>query len=841
MLGASVLPPPARAAAERCPAMSELTSDVQDAGDAVRLAPLRLWIDDTHREAFVIQPAPAVDAAGDRAAAKSGPGGGRSARSARPVRRDLADGLLPSVEWDHGLIRQRCRVLLGAHDWTAAIVTAYDAPAKAYKVRLADGRKVSIGLPDHRIMLETEYACDPDTTSAADAFEEPPAGNKISSEQRSGQQGDAGAPSADGVGAGIPIGAASPCANSEASESEPVPKPYLSSLASTGFRYVRTATMLGGSDAFEVAFYVDGKEKNLDYSPEVTGPFRSAAAAASAYAIFALDNPIPIVFEDEEETAVRKSAVAAKAKSGGAASSGTSSGAVGGGAASKGAASSGGSGIGAQPKSKKAGGPPPIEYNESLVGRRVRALFEDSGEWYDGTITHYEPPRGRHGNGKYIVKYDVDDEDEEVTLPDDTVRILPVQAEDEPPPPLTKEEEKRSYKMQAQIAERLAKVEIEETSLQLHSSNITNTGYRCVYAIPAKNGLWAYEVKTEREGKKVNLGRFKSKLQAAVVFAKFTLTSMPASGGRPKMSDYGNMLIQQPMPDAMDGGNANTLEKVLDMRDVEIEVDAEGQETVVRVIGGTASGAADGDGDGNESGGEGSREAPSKGGLPSSPQRRVLTDIVPDAKKAKQRHTKATLAAVVAGVPYEVGIIRRTKRSIAEAMQRVPDASCAIEVDESALAPVELAAVLFDPEAPEPTYQAPEPLEEAAPLASAGDKAGEDEVGAEAMEVDVEVDVGAAEGDVAAPTSATRRKTTTLRRERQYLVKPRCFSYARAKWMEATDIGMQLSHILHAALHASPEPSRIADTDLSKSTLPVSTQRRMASFPRMLCNASSNE
>ena len=137
---------------------------------------------------------------------------------------------------------------------------------------------------------------------------------------------------------------------------------------------------------------------------------------------------------------------------------------------------------------------------------------------------------------------------------------------------------------------------MEAGSLVLHPSNTTNSGYRCVNALQLKGGLWTFEVTAQREGKKVKLGTYKSKLQAAVVFARYLLTSAGPAGGGHTRQGYGNMLIQQAMPDAMDGGKANTIEKVLDMRDVELERDEEGNETVVRVIGGTASGAAADDG-----------------------------------------------------------------------------------------------------------------------------------------------------------------------------------------------------------------------------------------------------
>ena len=46
----------------------------------------------------------------------------------------------------------------------------------------------------------------------------------------------------------------------------------------------------------------------------------------------------------------------------------------------------------------------------------------------------------------------------------------------------------------------------------LHTSTVTNTGYKCVTEIKVAGGMKAYEVKTSQgaQGKAVNLGRFKS-------------------------------------------------------------------------------------------------------------------------------------------------------------------------------------------------------------------------------------------------------------------------------------------------------------------------------------------
>ena len=48
------------------------------------------------------------------------------------------------------------------------------------------------------------------------------------------------------------------------------------------------------------------------------------------------------------------------------------------------------------------------------------------------------------------------------------------------------------------------------------------------------------------------------------------------------------MLIPQAMPDAVDGGKANTIEKVLDFRDVEVAIDEDGEKRVLRVVVDTA-------------------------------------------------------------------------------------------------------------------------------------------------------------------------------------------------------------------------------------------------------------
>ena len=253
----------------------------------------------------------------------------------------------------------------------------------------------------------------------------------------------------------IPPSEATPMDIVAAKEPAPPPPPvqppagpyrlFLSTLNSTGFRYVRPVANLGGrskSGQFECAFYVEGKEHNLANGVKADSGFDSAEEAAYMYASFARNHPIdehhfPLPFE-EEKPKVR-----------------------GGGGSSSKAAAVGFDDEGPSPPPKAAKKQPGIEYDGTIVGRRVRALFDSVGEWYDGAILSYEAPKSRHGKGKFIVKYDIDGVEEEVTLPDDTIRLLPVQAEGEAGPPLTKEEERRAYKCQVAILDRIAQQEIE--------------------------------------------------------------------------------------------------------------------------------------------------------------------------------------------------------------------------------------------------------------------------------------------------------------------------------------------------------------------------------------------
>ena len=514
----------------------------------------------------------------------------------------------------------------------------------------------------------------------------------------------------------------------------------------TGFLHVREATVLAGSGnnvglAFESA-YVEGRErgfKPFDSAEEAALDFarfssdlleRAAAAAASAERA----EQLQATARDRDRSAAR---AAAEAKSAAAAAAPPSTRIR-------------------TPRARRQGrrqrrvaarrARRAIVYDETLVGRRVRALFEEEdGEWYDGSIVDFIPSKKRMGKPKYTVRYD-NEEVEEVTLPDDTIKLLPVGRPGDPPPPLTKEDERRSYKAQAAIEEKAARAEIDEHQIQLFLSDRTSTGYRCVYEIQLKLGVWSYEAIAERNGKKIHLGRYKSKLGAAYAFAVHMQGSGAdvRAGGR-KKDAYGNMLIPQALPESMEGGTVNTIEKVLDFRDVDVQMDvaeaarydAENESYVVRrqsrrrrhrqrrrrcrrrysprcrrrprrrlllrcrrarvprctrrsttapraqaSIGLTRAGAAS-VGRRPTSGRQGRYalrrrrwpwvQQPGRLGRRAAAAAEPLHGAGRPRVRADAPPHEADAAAVAVGVPYEVGIVKRTKASLATSMQRQPD------------------------------------------------------------------------------------------------------------------------------------------------------------------------
>ena len=106
------------------------------------------------QEAFLIRPLVAEGSAEPKY---------RSGRSARPMRRDVEEHVLPTVEWDESLIGQRIRVLVGEHEWAEGVIADFSSSggsARAHTLRLADGQTMLQTLPDHRVALNVETARD---------------------------------------------------------------------------------------------------------------------------------------------------------------------------------------------------------------------------------------------------------------------------------------------------------------------------------------------------------------------------------------------------------------------------------------------------------------------------------------------------------------------------------------------------------------------------------------------------------------------------------------------------------------------------------------------------------
>ena len=427
---------------------------------------LRCWLDDEMEEAFLLRELPPATA------------GGRG-RAAKPMRLDVGeeDTVLPLVDWDDAIVGQRAMMLTAEHEWSEAVISGTWRVAGGrltHTLRLADGGgDVQQVLPDHRIILHVEVQKDNAEAPAATAETAATAATAASAtagEATATTASAAGATAAalDGVEGRAESATAmdvdgdsanpaaqdadAPATNEPGAAAAALPL-YHSSLSLTGFRHVRAAPALDRSGAanraagtFECAFHVDGKEK-------IMGPFGSAREAADEYARFVHDGFARVAAAAERQAQAASNALAKEAAG-----------------RAKAEAKA------AEVRKKNA----PIEYDEKLVGRRVRALFvEDDGEWYDGTISVFEPSKSRTGKPKYTIQYDnvngYEDLVEEVTLPDDTIKLLPVLPEGVAPPPLTKEDERRAYKAQSDIEEAAARAEIEEHKIHLHMSDTTNT------------------------------------------------------------------------------------------------------------------------------------------------------------------------------------------------------------------------------------------------------------------------------------------------------------------------------------------------------------------------------
>eukprot|EP00900_Chrysochromulina_parva_P000307 jgi/Chrpa1/10277/Chrysochromulina_OHIO_Genome00015347-RA len=188
----------------------------------------------------------------------------------------------------------------------------------------------------------------------------------------------------------------------------------------------------------------------------------------------------------------------------------------------------------------------------------------------------------------------------------------------------------------------------------------------------------------------IHLGKFKSKLEAALVFYKYMqglgTSAISRVGGSKR---YGNMLMEFELPDAMEGGKANTIEKVLDVRDVEIEVDAETgdpiSDEIVRYVPPSAEGT-------ESVGAQDSAElmqvtthlsTPPLFNVP--PLDESMLAALPSCEqwggwprlqlsKSAVHHTKTTLAVLAAKLPHEFGVLMRTRAAVAEAVQLIESA-----------------------------------------------------------------------------------------------------------------------------------------------------------------------
>lgn len=238
--------------------------------------------------------------------------------------------------------------------------------------------------------------------------------------------------------------------------------------------------------------------------------------------------------------------------------------------------------------------PEPEVYDERLVGRRVRAMrgagygaAAGASGWHAGTVVEWHPPVTRHGQPRFCVRFD-DGLEHEYMMPDNPdCLLLPKGAAESGTDPLaglSLADQRSAYKAAAAAAEAEARAAAKAEGLTLLTSARTETGYRCVSAHRvARLDLLAYEVKTTIDGEAVNLGRFPSKTQAAVAFARY-MASLDASAVRPgRAGGYGNMVLPFEVIDAMEDGTANTIEKVLDVREVEMEVPDEPVEPVPSV------------------------------------------------------------------------------------------------------------------------------------------------------------------------------------------------------------------------------------------------------------------
>ena len=362
---------------------------------------MRVYLNRTAQEAVLLRNPEAIVTI----APSAGRGGGTS-RNAKPMRIDVAD--LPLVEWDGQLVGQRARCLVADGEWMDAFVMAFLGGQRAYRLLLADGSQLERGLPDYRVVLaaegDTELGteavsflatepppeavvgtnadADPNldavpagvtaavagTASAEAAAEAAAEGSSAAAMEVEGQEAAADAPPAQAVTA-EPL---APVAEPSSAPSSSVPaRPlllYRSSLTATGYRGVRPSAALRtptSASGYELAVYVDGREKT-------TGPYSTVLAAAHEYRRLldlALDADGRLM--DLSRAAGTRSTSGSRAGGGG-----------GGGDGGSAAGASGG---------KRKGKELSIVWDETIVGRRIRAFFPGSGVWLDGTLISYAP------------------------------------------------------------------------------------------------------------------------------------------------------------------------------------------------------------------------------------------------------------------------------------------------------------------------------------------------------------------------------------------------------------------------------------------------------------------
>jgi len=155
------------------------------------------------------------------------------------------------------------------------------------------------------------------------------------------------------------------------------------------------------------------------------------------------------------------------------------------------------------------------------------------------------------------------------------------------------EEQRKAWKEDAAAAEEQAREDLAIEGFALHTSSKTDTGYRCVSSIffarlgvtalhanprphphphphpnstptPDPRQVTAFDVRATKDGSVVHIGRFKSKLQAAVAYARFMMSA-------PSSDSFGNMVVEPQLPESTKEEGINTIDKILDARVVTVD------------------------------------------------------------------------------------------------------------------------------------------------------------------------------------------------------------------------------------------------------------------------------